>query len=448
MDAYEGALMNHKYTQRGQVLVLGVLFAVLLSIVLVRFFYVGLINTAVVRQRHALDAATYSGALMQAQALNYAAYMNRAYAGHQVAMAHLITMASWAQYAATEAMRVEMGNPPASLIAMMFGPQHGAAYRAASIASGAQMHAKSNGAFGFAFKQHDAFTLAVLQPASQAIYQQLPSWREQAIRQVLQDNYPEYDFSPQSTETSLQITDDNWLEQIGWQPALSLRPWLKELVSHYDFLTERNHTARNLWVVDARCPHKRHELRRRGQTLLDEQGQWLSQDSQSFHALRSNRWIGCYHREYPMGWAWIPSHSKQQPKGDFTDEAPTDFSQQDFWRWVQEHTNWNIFSGSANPLATSWAKKDQIQWHGQGLGKYLDTLQSNSVVFFATELKLLGPRNQWLHSKSGAETYFLRPTDRTDNKKESSNLFHSFWQARLQHRDWQLRLHQLIGDKL
>lgn len=147
-----------------------------------------------------------------------------------------------------------------------------------------------------------------------------------------------------------------------------------------------------------------------------------------------------------MGWAWIPSQNQQQPSGDFVDEAPMDFSQQDFWRWVQEHTNWNIFTGSGNPLTTSWAKKDQIQWRGQGLAKYLNTLQPNAVIHFATELTLRGPRGQWLHSQSGAESYFVRPTDRTDKKTESANLFHSFWQARLQHQNWQSRLYELLGE--
>lgn len=437
--------LSSQRAQKGQVLALGLVFAVLLSLVMLRFFYVGLINTAVVRQRHALDAATYSGALMQAQALNYTAYLNRAYAGHQVAMAHVITMASWAHFAGTEALRVGVGNPPASLIAMMFGPQHGAAYRAASLATGAQEHALARGSLGRAFRQHDAFGAAVLQPASQAIYSQLPQWRENVIRQVLQDNYPEYDLSPHSKEAQLEIMNDDWLEQIGWQNAQSLRPWLMQLVEHYDFLADRNHTARNAWVVDPRCPHKRHELRRRGETSLDAQGQWRAQDTQSHHALRSNRWIGCYFREYPMGWAWIPSQSKQLPAGSYSDEAPMDFSQQDFWRWVQEKTNWNIFTGSSNPLATSWAKKDQLQWQGQGLSKYLDTLQPNAVVRFETRLKLKGPREQWLLSESSAESYFVRPTKRSDHNIEKSNLFHAFWQARLQQPAWQQRFQELVG---
>lgn len=432
-------------TQKGQVLALGLVFVVLLSVVMLRFFYVGLINAAVVQQRHALDAATYSGALMQAQALNYATYLNRAYAGHQVAMAHVITMASWAHFAGTEAMRVGVGNPPASLIAMMFGPQHGAAYQAASLAAGAQSHALISGSFGKAFRQHDAFSTAILQPASQAIYNQLPQWRENVIRQVLQDNYPKYDFSAHSKQALLEISNDNWLEHIGWQRADTLRPWFMQLVEHYDFLADRNHTARNTWVVDPRCPHKRHELRRRGETILDEDGQWRAQDTQSHHALRANRWIGCYHREYPMGWAWIPSQSKQLPAGSYSDDAPLDFSQQDFWRWVQEKTNWNIFTGSGNPLGTSWAKKDQLQWQGRGLSTYLDTLQPNTTVSFATKLKLKGPREQWVMSESSAESYFVRPIKRSDHKTEQSNLFHAFWQARLQQPAWQQRFQELVG---
>lgn len=432
-------------TQNGQVLALGLLFLLGLSLMLLRFFYVGEVNHASIRQRHALDAATYSGALMQSQALNYAAYVNRAYAGHQVAMAHLITMASWAHFAGTEAERMLRRNPPASLITMMFGPQHGLAYQAALAAQGAQIHAQTGGVFERAFKAHDAFTLGVLQPVSQAIYTQLPQWREQVIRQVLQDNYPELNFNPVNPDIQLSIEADSWAEQLTWQAPESLTPWLHQLVKHYAFLSERKHTARNMWVVDPRCPHKRHELRRRGQTLLDNQGQWRAEDTQSYHALRSNRWIGCYFREYPMGWAWIPSQKNQRPAGGFVEDPPRDFSQQDFWRWVQEKTNWNIFSGSGNPLANSWAKADQVQWQGHGLGAYLNTTKPKTVIGFKTALRLPGPKGQLLHSTSEAESYFVRPTERSDKKEELNNLFHPFWQARLQHGEWRQRLQSLGG---
>lgn len=438
-------VMARTQGQQGQVLAVGLLFMGLLLLVLVRFFYVGLVNIELSRQRHALDAATYSGALMQAQALNYASYINRAYAGHQLAMAHLLAMASWAHFAGTEAMRVQRANPPASVIAMMFGPQHGAAYKAATLAEGAQQYAAFNAALGRAFQQHDAFGITHLQPASELIYEQLPQWREQVIRQVLQDNYPEYPFTIKSSHIELEITEDNWHESVGWQQADSLRPWLQQLVQHYAFLNDRNQTARNNWVVDPRCPARRHELRRRGKTELDEQGLWRSEDTQSYHALRSNRWIGCYFREYPMGWAWVPSQSKQQLSSETSTETVRDFGQQDFWRWVQEHTNWNIFTGSTNALANAWAKADQVQWQGRGLSPYLNVGQKNAVIGFQTRLTIDPIKQQRMTSFSGAETYFVRPTTRSDQKPESSNLFHAFWQARLQHKPWQQRLEELLG---
>ena len=46
-----------------------------------------------VRLTHAVDAAAYSGAL-QARHLNAIAYANRSQIAHQVAMAHLVTLAA------------------------------------------------------------------------------------------------------------------------------------------------------------------------------------------------------------------------------------------------------------------------------------------------------------------------------------------------------------------
>ena len=47
-----------------------------------------------VRLTHAVDAAAYSGALLQARHLNAIAYANRSQIAHQVAMAHLVTLAA------------------------------------------------------------------------------------------------------------------------------------------------------------------------------------------------------------------------------------------------------------------------------------------------------------------------------------------------------------------
>src|SRR5690625_1202132 len=95
--------------QRGQVLVLGMVLAGLALIAMSRYFHTGQIVSARVRHTHALDAASYSGALVQARALNMMAYMNRAQIGHHVAMAHLVTLASWAHLSGTEAQQLARG---------------------------------------------------------------------------------------------------------------------------------------------------------------------------------------------------------------------------------------------------------------------------------------------------------------------------------------------------
>src|SRR5690606_27874810 len=60
----------------------------------VHHFETGTVLAEKVRQDHVLDAAAYSGALVQARSLNMLAYIHRAQAAHQVAMAHLVTLGS------------------------------------------------------------------------------------------------------------------------------------------------------------------------------------------------------------------------------------------------------------------------------------------------------------------------------------------------------------------
>src|SRR5690606_10907700 len=90
-------------SQQGQALVLGMLLAGVAMVILARYFAVGQVVGAKARQLHALDAAAYSGALVQARALNMLAYINRAHVGHQLAMAHLVTLGSWASLGGAQA---------------------------------------------------------------------------------------------------------------------------------------------------------------------------------------------------------------------------------------------------------------------------------------------------------------------------------------------------------
>lgn len=413
--------------QQGQALVFGMLLAGLAAIALVRYFSTGQVVAAKAKQLHALDATAYSGALIQARALNMLAYINRAQTGHQLAMAHLVTLGSWAALGGTQARQFATGNPPAYLIAMLFGPVHGAAYSAAAGAVGLDIMAQAHGELARAYAAHDHLVRNTLSGAQEAIVTGLPEVRREAMLAVLERNYPGTDFQ-------LTLTEDNWSRYVQrYSAQQSLRPFIQDLADMYDFLSPRNHTARNPWPVQARCPHKRHELRRRGATELDVSGRWQSIDTESHHALRSNKWMGCYYREYPMGWGWIPSAAGSSAQSPYVDDPPADFSAQDFWRWVKEATNWDIIGGDANPLANSKAVAARQRWEGGGLPAYFDTnpVASAQALRFGLQLQMQGPENLVMTTYSAAETFFERPQPRFDARHEAANLFHPYWQARL-----------------
>lgn len=415
-------------SQQGQVLVLGLLLAGAVTLAFVRYFDVGMAVAERARQDHVLDAAAYSAALIQARSLNMLAYINRAQAAHQVAMAHLVTLGSLAHFAGTEASRASMANPPAHVIGMHFGQDHAAAYLAALQAAGLEHHAGEYGLLASAYAEHDRLARSVLAGAAQQVATGIASARDQALREVLASNYPG------ETHFDLSITHDDidgFLAAFAGNPRL--RPFLQDLVGLYGFLTPRDHTARSLFPVDARCPARRHELRRRGRTTLGEDGRWVALDTQSYHALRSNRWVGCYFREYAMGWGWVAPEHAALADEPYVDDPPVNFADQDFWRWVKESTDWDISGGNANPLANSWAHAAKSQWAGGGLPVFHDLAAGGltSRSGFNVGLRRAGRGGITFVSSTAAEAYFRRPQPRSDGKRELPNVFHPYWQARL-----------------
>lgn len=418
-------------TQAGQALVWGMLLAAVASLVLVRYFATGQTVAAKSRQLHGLDAAAYSGALVQARALNMLALLNRTQVAHQVAMAHLVTLGTWAFMGGTESRQASIGNPPVYLIGMLFGPAHGAAYAAALRASGLELMAQTPGQLASAHAAHDQLVHGVLASVQHDIVQTLPQARHAAMVQVLTQHYGE-------EVSSLLVMQDNWPGSLSLHSGRQhLTPFVQQAAGRYGFLAPRDHTARNPWPVQARCPARRHELRRRGQTQLDSSGVWQSIDTQSFHALRSNRWIGCYFREYAMGWGWIPTAVEQRAEVPHVETPPDDFSAQDFWRWVSEATDWDIFSGDANPLANSRAVAARSRWRSSGLPSYYDATNDDAAqpLRFSVLLRRPGPEGITITTRSAGETYFARPQPRLDGHRERPNLFHPYWQARLAPQD-------------
>lgn len=426
----------------GQALIPALLLLSLCGVAWAALYNLGQVAAARTRLTHAADAAAYSAALEQTRTLNLLAYINRAQIAHQVAMAHLVTLATWAKFSDTEARRHAMGNPPAYLIGALFGAKAQMAYMAGRSTGGAADEAAR------AYQAHDDLVHDTLLHVARQAVSALPRQREEMIQAVLRANYPELQGQPQALQW--RVLTDDWPGYVRGRSGDALRPLVHAAAGRYDFLQPRNFTRTSNWIVEKACPQKRHELRRRGETRMDDSGNWSSFDSLSYHSLRWNKWIGCYYREYPMGWGL----AGDRMGGDTVQRAPEDFSSEDFWRWVSSNTSWNIFSGISNPLADAYAWMDSVSPRGRGLpdsyeissaGEAAPLRFAIAVRQQAASLPVSGGAsriawagayawrafqpNEGLSVSAAAETYFARPQSRSDGKDEKPTLFRPYWQA-------------------
>lgn len=87
----------------GQVLPAAVGLLLVMSAVFYLMVNSGQTITEKIRVTNAADAAAYSAGIVEARALNYDAYMNRAMVANEIAIAQMVSLASWINYFATAA---------------------------------------------------------------------------------------------------------------------------------------------------------------------------------------------------------------------------------------------------------------------------------------------------------------------------------------------------------
>jgi len=414
----------------GMILMLAVLFAASFSYQISR----------IIKEKSALmiatDAAAFSVAQEQASVLNTLAYLNRAKLAHQVALAHLSTMASAEQFRQKQSAQSIAHNPPAAVIGMLFGPQHAAAY----VAS----HAGSVGSFllpekiKHAYRWHD---MTVHDLISRVQDELLSTWEarrnqvfeEALIRNLSQSNPSNKLATIDQLGLSWRANTDETNQKVKIQSGED-DEWIKMLdavVKTQAYLSDRDFTVKNKWVINPRCPWRRHVLRRKGSTQLTESGIWKSEDTLSFHAVRSNKWIGCYMREYPMGWSMISTGSSRSGKK----EAPRNFSREVYWKWLMKHEGSlkRMNSYGDNRLAHAWSSHDLIQLGGRGQGKYSTLAPSShkksiSILFQVKRKYSFIPT---LNATSISEAYFSDPGAPGSTEPIKPSLFMPYWQGRI-----------------
>ncbi|MCD8565772.1 MAG: hypothetical protein LRY53_09115 [Burkholderiaceae bacterium] len=412
--------------------------------------------------QHVLQRSTAAASLAASQhharLLNAHAFLNRTVMAHQVAMAHLLTIASAEKMRREMSIRFARFNPPIHLIAMMFGPHHAAAYAASKLSVAGstltgvhQLHA--------AFREHDHVLSGALKHARHTLLSNVVRDTEAIVKAVLDRNMssqlhssPKLDIKVQMPTRALGIqtidpTDSIW------------RSWFDQTIKQHRYLQKRSDTAISWWVVDPKCPHLRHNLRRRGDSTFEVDGLWQATDTLSFHALRGIKIVLCYWREYPMGFANMKNIRARSASKSFVDDAlanagefPDDFRKITFFRWfTSQFALTAMFHGFANVLADGWGYKTQIRWHarsqiqpyvlrpGQDLRTVVTVSQSletldDPLLRIGLRIKgLLSVQSDWgkaLTARSAAQAYYDRYTPRPDGKSELENLFQPFWMAK------------------
>jgi hypothetical protein len=156
-----------------------------------------------------------------------------------------------------------------------------------------------------------------------------------------------------------------------------------------------------------------------------------------------------------MGRALAQARGTSADAGGDAESVPTDFSQEDFWRWATRQTGWNIFGGSDNPLGQAWAGMAPVRLGGHGVPATADLSHGREALRFvlrirqpqaqlpttdgSSQVRIAGGRLRIpTHTAAGemaamaaAETYYARPVARPDGGIERANLFQPYWQARL-----------------
>ncbi len=100
------SLRIYSNRQRGQAIVLVLVFVLICATTLVLMYNTGQSASEKARLVNAADAAAYSGAVYIARNLNYMAYTNRAMIANHVAVGHLVSYVSWIRYVEQSASRL------------------------------------------------------------------------------------------------------------------------------------------------------------------------------------------------------------------------------------------------------------------------------------------------------------------------------------------------------
>jgi Putative Flp pilus-assembly TadE/G-like len=448
-----------RYRQRGQALVYG-LFALVACLAAMLFlFNVGQLVREKTHLVTAADAAAYSAGVMNARALNFMAYTNRALVANEVTVAQMVSLSSWAKYLQQHALsagfQMNCGAPQAAVPVLSGMKDY--ARLCMQLAYLNQLGAVDvageavQGAAAGVMKAAEAAKLG-LQLSSVAVFGGLAGARRQVMQEVLAANFR--DEGPVEADAA-PLQDDFPTAVRPYGRDGDERARMAEVAR--TAVGRDTFTPRRAWsdqgkiptCLDFSGPHYDTAVRQ-GQTQLVNYDEWRAQDA------------AVYNKQFLDTPKFRPPRCKTRPSllgageqvasGDAPDVATPTGTQDE----AGADSPWS--GGLA--LASSASSASTGDWVYSGIPSFFelapDALQARDVrLRFAVRVKRaaaalrttdgaspikasgrLGvydarPAGGIFASVSASEVFFARPTPRGDGQAELGSLFNPYWQVRL-----------------
>lgn len=436
--------------QAGQVLPAA---AVLLLIVGGMFYLMvnaGQAVTEKIRVTNAADAAAYSAGVVEARALNYDAYLNRAMVANEIALAQMVSFASWVNYFATAADNIGgsagdlnfflLPNPQVAVLDVAFGGSELAAryFGARTVQDYVDYIVRGAGAI---VTWHD-LAVNALSLSQQAVHANLLAGvrQGQIANRVVKAMDPALRAEVVLATHGFDTFTKNYGRRTG---AGDLRGRFADVTmrSRDPFTRERN------WTIDSfDIPLLRNDpaLKKRGGTELRGFDEWRAVDTLELHGQRFGcgrfglSWCDDIRR--PIGWGAVEVDAGGADRGagyhgNAYSENPTTAQRADSAMTTPQYAS---FSG----IPDSREIADVDPRHEVSTGITIRVVKSQADTLTSGNAALATPSGRMAvfndHPAAGrmaalsrAQVFFDRIASRADGKEEIGSLYNPYWRVRL-----------------
>lgn len=450
--------------QGGQALILGLFFLAAGSAVLYFMFNTGQVVREKTTLTNSADAAAYSGGALQARALNFLSYTNRAEVANTVAIAQITALMSWNAYVKQLAhANLEATPDPAelclrfcvtadgqtNLIAIYAGNTVARAYGVDVLAEYASVLAPAFDKAGNSaiYASDEAAIRALLMPAATTMWAAIPVARDELVKEVASENYEHYG---DADAIVALVTDDSWLTHNGGGPAVEL--YSDDARTRFADLAqaaadEDGFVSGRDWDREALIPLcigingiKFDDFRRGGGTHLRELEEWEAVDTASWHQAYMSKGK-CKYREKVTAFGTASAGG-----GTSVDSDDDQFSRANDNPGAFDQSSNSAFSYDYTGIPSFYELNEAVLNEENPELKFGVHLVREADQFRTTNARAQNqldadarinvygsPDERDMVAVSAAELVFDRPRDENgeQDREELASLFNPFWHVRL-----------------